>query len=529
MIAKNEKIPSTHNCKFVDEAFILDFYELTMAAAYHYSSYHKQKETKGIFEMFVRGLPKNRSYFVVAGIQQVIDFVLNLSFNRSHISYLQSLPVMKNLDQQDGFFDYLLKFKFTGDIWAVPEGTILFPNEPIIRVQGPIIESQLIETYVLCMVNFQSLIATKASRLINAARGKEVIEFGSRRAHGPQAAFLAARAAYIGGCAGTSNTLAGYKFGIPIYGTMAHSFIMSFEKEEEAFLQFNSIFPQSFILVDTYNTINAVKEIIRLGIKPRGIRLDSGDLYSESVTARNLLDHAEVELERLDNDVDTKDHFTNTKIMASGDLNEYIIRDLVNRNAPIDIFAVGTELSTSRDDPAMNGVYKLVAVSAGGGQEREKNSVGGAKASNDEIQSNISKKEDYDTCSMCNTHTDKDLRLIYKMKTSHGKQTYPGPKQIYRILKKEKNNGTTCIKQDIISLTNESNISEKSSPLLLKYVEGGNLIRQLPLIASIQKYHLDQLKILPKRFKILDFVPDKFPVTYSKTLQTVTNSLKVQY
>ena len=295
MIAKNEEIPSTNNCGFVDEAFILDFYELTMAAAYHYSSYHKQKETKGIFEMFVRGLPKNRSYFVVAGIQKVIDFVLNLSFNRSHISYLQSLPVMKNLDQRDGFFDYLLKFKFTGDIWAVPEGTILFPNEPIIKVQGPIIESQLIETYD------QNLVATKASRLINGAGGKEVIEFGSRRAHGPQAAFLAARA-YIGGCAGTSNTLAGYKFGIPIYGTTAHSFIMSFEKEEEAFLQFNSIFPKSFILVDTYNTINAVKEIIRLGIKPKGIRLDSGDLYSESVTARNLLDHAEAELERSDND-----------------------------------------------------------------------------------------------------------------------------------------------------------------------------------------------------------------------------------
>jgi nicotinate phosphoribosyltransferase len=521
---KQNKKDITENCRFPDEAFVLDFYELTMAAAYHYSSYHRQKGTKGIFEMFVRSLPKNRSYFVVAGIQQVIDFVLNLSFNRSHISYLKSLPVMKDLDHGEDFFDYLYKFKFTGDMWAVPEGTILFPNEPIMRVEAPIIESQIIETYVLCMVNFQSLIATKASRLINAARGKEVIEFGSRRAHGPQAGFLAARAAYIGGCIGTSNTLAGYKFGIPIYGTMAHSFVMSFEKEEEAFLQFNSVFHQSFLLVDTYNTTNAVKAIIRLGIKASGIRLDSGDLYSESVKARKLLDHVKVKVERSEDDGDTKYAFTKTKIMASGDLNEYIIRDLVDRNAPIDIFAVGTELSTSRDDPAMNGVYKLVAVLTGREQKRRKHLPSGM-TSGDVIQPNTSKKEVYDTYRI--SDRSRDLILLYKAKTSPGKKTYPGPKQIYRVLKKKKNDINDCIKQDVISLIDESAIPENSSPLLVKYIERGNLIRQLPSIASIQNYHSYQFKILPERFKVLDIIPDRFPVKYSKRLQSISNDLKV--
>jgi nicotinate phosphoribosyltransferase len=436
---------------------------------------------------------------------------------------------MQELDQGNGFFDYLLKFKFTGDIWAVPEGTILFPNEPIIRVRAPIIESQIIETYILCMVNFQSLIATKASRLINAAKGKEVIEFGSRRAHGPQAAFLAARAAYIGGCAGTSNTFAGYKCGIPIDGTMAHSFIMSFESEKEAFLQFNNIFPHSFLLVDTYNTINAVKEIIKLDIRPNGIRLDSGDLYHESLVARNLLDHVKTKVGRSEDDLDARNYSTtNIKIMASGDLNEYVIRDLVNRKAPIDVFAVGTELSTSRDDPVMNGVYKLVAISIGQEQNRRDDSPN-ARASHDEIQSHKSKKEGHDRYGIFNSNMNGDLRLLYKVKTSPGKQTYPGPKQIYRIFKKEKNTGTSYFKQDVISLMDERKVPENSSPLLIKYVEKGNLIRQLPSITSIQKYHLDQLKILPKRFKILDLVPKRFPVVYSKRLQTIANNLKHHY
>jgi nicotinate phosphoribosyltransferase len=331
-----------------DTALAIDLYQLVMAAAYYFSSYHKDTKMRAIFELFVRTLPRNRSYLVAAGLEQVIHFILNMKFNDNHISYLKSLEIFQHIPIV--FFDYLKGFNFTGDVWAVPEGTVLFPYEPIVRVEAPIIEAQIIESYVLSLINFQSLIATKASRVVTAAKGRPVIEFGSRRAHGPQAAFLAARAAYIAGCTGTSNTLAGYKLGIPVFGTMAHSFIMSFEKEEEAFQQFNNVFPHAFLLVDTYDTINAIKNIVKLGIKTNGIRLDSGDLYFLSIQARNLLDNVE------------GGKYSNTKIMASGDLNEYAIQDLVNKNAPIDFFGVGTELSTSRDDPAMNGVYKLVAV-----------------------------------------------------------------------------------------------------------------------------------------------------------------------
>ena len=329
-----------------DIALATDFYELAMAAAYYYDNRQENTEMKiGIFEMFVRKLPRKRAYLVVAGLEQAIYFLLKLKFSDKQISYLKSLKTFKDVDKD--FFEYLKRLKFTGTVWAVPEGTILFPNEPIIRIEAPIIEAQIVETYLLSTINFQSLIATKASRIVSAARGKAVVEFGSRRAHGPQAGLLAARASYIGGCTGTSNALAGYKLGVPVFGTMAHSFIMSFEKEEEAFLRFSKVFPSGFLLVDTYNSIAAVKKIIKLGIHTDGIRLDSGNLYSLSVKCRKLLDDA---------------GYNGTKILASGDLNEYLIWDLVKKGAPIDIFGVGTELSTSRDDPAMNGVYKLVSI-----------------------------------------------------------------------------------------------------------------------------------------------------------------------
>jgi nicotinate phosphoribosyltransferase len=522
---KQKGTDPTDNHRYVDEALFLDFYQLMMAASYYYSSYHRQKETKGIFEMFVRKLPNNRSYFVVAGLQQVIDFVLKLGFDGLHISYLKSLRMMEHLDHGEEFFDYLRKFKFAGDIWAVPEGTILFPNEPIFRVEAPIIEAQIIETYILSMINFQSLIATKASRITSAAKGKPVIEFGSRRAHGPHAGFLAARAAYIGGCNGTSNTLAGYKLGIPVYGTLAHSFIMSFEREEEAFEQFSNVFPSSFLLVDTYDTIAAIRKIIRLGIKPKGIRIDSGDLYLQSMEARNLLDHAEGQ----DKDRDRKYPFTNTKIMVSGDLNEYIIRDLVAKNAPIDIFAVGTELSTSRDDPAMNGVYKLVAVAVKGHQEYESEiiSSGSVLPGKPLVHTDqIHQKKDHSSI-----YAYSDFMLLFKLKTSPGKRTYPGPKQIYRVLEKQKDDNNThyeTIKEDVITLTNESSVPENSSPLLKKYLERGNLICQLPPITSIQNYHLSQLKILPDHFKVLDVIPDRSPVKYSEGLQTITTKLQIQ-
>ena len=453
-----------------DFAIATDLYELTMAAAY-FNSKHTSRII-GVFEAFVRRLPKNRSYMVVAGLEQVISYILNLKFTEEHIKYLRSMKTFSNIG--DDFFDYLRNFKFTGDVWAVPEGTILFPNEPIIRVEAPIIEAQIIETYLLSIINFESLIATKASRVVNAAKDRKVIEFGFRRAQGPQAALLAARASFVGGCIGTSNTLAGLKLGIPTFGTMAHSFIMSFKHEIDAFKEFSKAFPDGLLLVDTYDTLAAVEKIVKYGIPTKGIRLDSGNLAELSINARKILDDA---------------GYKDAIIMASGDLNENIIKDLVERNAPIDIFGVGTELVTSRDDPAMNGVYKLVAIK------------------------NIHFKNE-----------EKPMAVIeYKLKTSLGKKTYPGPKQIYRITGKEKdkNGNREIIKTDIIALEDEQD-PDHSVPLMKKYINQGRLECELPSLNEIQKYHQDQMRTIPNEFKELSTIIDKFPTVFSNRLEAIT-------
>jgi nicotinate phosphoribosyltransferase len=436
-----------------DLALATDLYELTMAVAYFRSG---QTDRKAVFEAFVRRLPRNRSYLVVAGLEQVLHYILNLGFTDENITYLKSLDVFRNAG--DDFFGYLKSFRFTGDVWAVDEGTILFPNEPFIRVEAPIIEAQLLETYLLSMMNFQSLIATKASRIVNGAQGRDVVEFGFRRAHGPQAALLAARASYIGGCAGTSNALAANKLGIPTFGTMAHSFVMNFESELDAFREFVKVFPHGLLLVDTYDTITAVQNIVRTGIRARGIRLDSGDLYSLSVQSREILDRA---------------GYKDAKIMASGDLNEYVIKDLVGKGAPIDIFGVGTELSTSRDDPAMNGVYKLVAV---------------------KVQSEGMEK------------------VFYKLKTSPGKKTYPGPKQVFRIIENGK------IKSDIVALEDEK-VTSGSTPLLAKYIENGRMARQLPPLREVQDFHRLQVATLPEEFTDITSEAESFPVRFSERIE----------
>ena len=428
-----------------DIALATDFYELTMAAAYYYRYFirpadkatSESKSEKGVFEMFVRKLPRNRSYLVAAGLEQVLYFLMNIRFNEEQLSYLESQEVFKDVGKD--FFEYLRNLKFTGTIRAVPEGTILFPNEPLIRVEAPMIEAQIVETYLLSMMNFQSLIATKASRIVTAAKGKSIIESGSRRAHGPQAALLAARASYIAGCIGTSNALAGYKLGIPIFGTMAHSFVMGFEKEEEAFKQFNKVFPSGYLLVDTYDSIAAIKKIIKSGINTAGIRLDSGDLYSLSLEARRVLDGA------------SGGAYANTKITASGD---HLIHDLLNRSASIDSFGVGTELSTSRDDPAMNGVYKLVAI---------------------KVPSLLL---------AVNNEGRVDEKIFYTLKTDPAKKTYPGPKQIYRILE----NG--LIKSDFIALENEEMLPVEAAHVLQKILDKGNILPKMPSIKEIQRFHL---------------------------------------
>ena len=463
-----------------DIALSTDFYEITMAVAFYYYNNKLDQKRKnmrnGIFEMFVRRLPLNRSYIVVAGLEQVIHFLINIKFNDKHISYLKSLEIFKQVNED--FFEYLRRFRFTGTVWAVPEGTVLFPNEPILRIDAPIIEAQIVETYLLSTINFQSLIATKATRMVTSTEGKSsIVEFGSRRAHGPQAGLLAARAAYIGGCYGTSNTLAGYKLGVPVFGTMAHAYIMSYEKEEEAFKQFSNLFPSGFLLVDTYDSIEAIKKIVKLGIDIKGIRLDSGNLHSLSVESRRLLDNA---------------GYKDTKIMASGDLNEYSIQDLVKKAAPIDFFGVGTELSTSRDDPAMSGVYKLVAMRI------------------------HTASEEYSKL-----HTPDRTMLLYKLKASPGKKSYPGPKQIQRIIKNKK------IVRDIVVLEDEKGASSSLGiPLLRKVFDNGRLLHDLPSTEEIRRYCFEQVELLPTQFKDLDYVPREYPVMYSDKLRSITQEFK---
>jgi len=464
MDGPHEKIESL----FLSEnnfALATDLYQLTMAAVYFKS---RQIDRIGVFEAFVRRLPKNRSYMVAAGLEQAIHYLLNLRFTEEQIQYLKSTDTFSHVGED--FFEYLRNFRFTGDVWAVPEGTILFPNEPIIRVEAPIIESQIVETFLLSIINFESLIATKASRIVNAAGDKKVIEFGSRRAHGPQAALLAARASYIGGCVGTSNTLAGYRLGIPAYGTMAHSFVMNYESEIDAFKEFNKVFPDGLLLVDTYDTLNAVRKIVKHGIKTRGIRLDSGDLYELSVRSREILDDA---------------GYNDAIIMVSGDLNEHVISDLVKRNAPINVFGVGTELATSRDDPALNGVYKLVAIRI---PSVEKGKLG---------------------------------RVLYRQKASPGKKTFPGPKQVYRTTR------DGIIELDLIALEDEQP-PEHSIQLLMKYVANGTLERRLPSLEEIQKYHQDQMRMIPSEFRRLDTTAEKFPVKFSDELETLARSLSLK-
>src|ERR687898_133148 len=416
-------------------ALATDLYQMIMAAAYYSSSYHRERKTVGIFEMFVRKLPKNRSFIVVAGVEQVVQYVLNLCYNDNQISYLRSLEVFKDVNKE--FFDYLRRFKFSGSLWSVPEGTVLFPNEPILRIEAPIIEAQLLETCVLSIINFQSLIATKAARIVSAAGYKPVIEFGSRRAHGPQAGVLAARGAFIGGCVGTSNTLAGKDFGIPVFGTMAHSFILSHENELDALREFNAMFPTGFLLVDTYDTLKAVKKLLRSEIRPYGVRIVSGDLTEQSIS----------------------------KLVANG--------------APIDCFGVGTELSTSRDNPTMNGIYKLVAV----------------KVLNP--SKNNGKHE-----------------ILYKSKTSVDKETYPGPKQVCRIIE------DNALQNDILILEDEKP-PDKSILLLKKYVEEGNKVFEMPTIFAIQEYSSKQLELLPTALKSLDVERALFPVVLSQKLKSL--------
>jgi nicotinate phosphoribosyltransferase len=431
---------------------LADLYELTMAAAY----FENHVPGEAVFELFVRHLPKNFSYMVAAGLEQAIHYILSLRFTEEQIQYLKRHPSFRHVGA--GFFEYLRGFRFSGDVWAAPEGTVLFPGEPLIQVAGSLVEAQIVETYLLAMINFQTLIASKASRVVEAAKGRDVVEFGSRRAHGPQAALLAARASYIGGCVGTSNLLAGYELGIPTYGTMAHSFIMAFDSEREAFQAYQKAFPDNMaLLIDTYNTIEGAKIAAGLGTPLTLVRLDSGDLLDLSVKVRRILDDA---------------GHRGTKIFASGDLNEYKIRDLVSKGAPIDAFGVGTELTTSREDPALPGIYKLVELRRGS-------------------------------------------ESIPRVKLSPAKVTIPELKQVFRV-----HSTSGLIREDVIAIHGEAIPDSAAEPLLTKVIEKGRLLYKVPSLTETREYRRRQTESLPIEFKELTYVAEP-PVRLSPKLSAL--------
>lgn len=335
--------------KTINLTMLTDFYEITMSNGY----FEWGMEDKiAYFDMFFRRVPDNGGFAIMAGVEQLIYYLKNLKFEDKDIEHLRN----KNLFSGE-FLQYLKDFEFTCDVWAIPEGTPIFPNEPVIIVRGPVIQAQFVETMILLTINHQSLIATKANRIVRAAEGRGVMEFGSRRAHGYDGAIYGARAAYIGGCVGTACTIAEREFNIPAIGTMAHSWIQMFDSEIESFKAYASIYPNDCtLLVDTYNVLksgvpNAIKTfdeiLLPLGCRPKGIRIDSGDITYLSKEARKMLDNAGYE---------------DCKIVASNSLDEFIIRDILAQGAKIDLFGVGERLITSRSEPVFGGVYKLAAI-----------------------------------------------------------------------------------------------------------------------------------------------------------------------
>jgi nicotinate phosphoribosyltransferase len=410
---------------------LTDLYELTMAAGYLQTRF----DARATFELFVRHLPPHRNYLVAAGLDQALDFLENVRFTAKEIDFLRRHPVFRNIRGE--FFDYLATFRFTGDVWAMPEGSLVFPGEPMVRIVAPIIEGQIMETYLLSSLSYQTMIASKAARVVTAAQGRQVVDFGARRAHGSQASLLAARAAAIGGCQGTSNVLAGQQFGMETYGTQAHSWVMAHEDETEAFANFLDAFPEhAVLLLDTYDVRNAVKKIIAMNRKPAGVRLDSGDLAKDSQWVRRELDRV---------------GWQDVKIFASGDLDETRIASLLAKHAAIDAFGVGTALATPGDAPHLNLVYKLVEVERGG-------------------------------------------KVREAAKLSAAKVTYPGRKQVFRY-----SAPSGEYRHDEIALDGEP--GDGSEQMLIEVMRGGRRTTPTQAVADLRARCLAGLARLPGRYR----------------------------
>jgi nicotinate phosphoribosyltransferase len=447
---------------FVDEdnvSFLTDFYELTMCAGY----FENQTLEPANFDLFIRRLPPNRSYFMFAGLEQILLFLKSMKFNEQQIAYLRKLGF------KEDFLEYLINFKFTGEVWAVPEGTIVFPDEPLVRVTAPIIEAQLVETFLLNTVNLETMIATKASRVVTAARCRSVTEFGLRRTQGTDAGMKAARCSYLAGCGGTSNVLAGMRYGIPVFGTMAHSYVMFFDREIDAFRAFAKAFPEnSTFLIDTYddlkgaeNAAKVAKELEREGHRLSGVRLDSGNLVYLSKKVRSILDENGLEY---------------VKIFASGDLDEYKVDELLRKGAKIDSFGVGTRMGTSFDRPYVDVVYKLSG----------------------KVENGV---------------------FVPAMKLSKGKITLPGKKQVFRLKDTEGN-----YVKDVIGLSNEK---VEGEPILAKAMENGSIVFRLPSLEEIRENALRNLSQLPSKYRKLRNAP-LYPVELSFQLRKMKKALTDQ-
>lgn len=478
------------NLKSLNLTMLVDFYELTMAHGYFEND---MKDQIAHFDMFFRRVPDEGGFAIMAGLEQLIEYLKHLEFTDEDIEYLRQKQLFS-----EGFLDYLKNFKFACDIYAIPEGTPIFPNEPILTVRGPIIQAQFIETMILLTINHQSLIATKSNRIVRAANGRPVLELGARRAQGADGAILGARAAYIGGCSGTACTISDRDFNVPAIGTMAHSWVQTFDTEYEAFKKYAELYPQNCtLLVDTYNTLksgvpNAIrvfKEIlIPKGYQPGAIRIDSGDAAYLSKKARKLLDEAGLH---------------EAKIVISNSLDEYIIKDLLIQNAPIDSFGVGERLITSKTEPVFGGVYKIVAL-------------------------------------------EKDGQMIPKIKISNNieKITNPGSKQVYRLYDRDTNKAIA----DVITLSHETIDDTKpytifdpehtwrrkeitnfiARPLLTPIFLNGELVYETPTLEEVVTYSKQQIDMLWE--EVLRFEkPHTYYVDLSQELWSLKTDLLEKY
>jgi nicotinate phosphoribosyltransferase len=444
-------------------ALLTDLYELTMAQAYWRSGV----TGTATFSLFFRRYPMNRGYFVAAGLEDVLDYLESLSFSDADIGYLESLELFDSR-----FLRWLRRLRFTGEVRAMAEGTICFIEEPIVEVRAPAIEAQIVETFLLNQLTFQSMLATKASRVVHAARGRSVVDFAARRTQGLDAANKAARVGYLVGYAGTSNVQAAARYGIPPVGTMAHSFVMSFEHEIDAFRAYAHCFPDTTtLLVDTYDTMAGVRNAIevalemeREGHRLRAVRLDSGDMAALAVESRRLLDEAGLRT---------------TQIFASGGLDEHELASILASGAPIDAFGVGTRAGVSADAPYIDSAYKLV--------EYEGRPV---------------------------------------LKLSAGKQSLPGCKQVFRVRGRDGQ-----YDRDIIARLEEEPPAGDVFPLLVEVMRDGQRIAQQPSLAELRHSFLDGFARLPDRYKVLES-PPQYPVEISARLQglrsEVTEAVRVR-